>query len=379
MQITVRFAQGVTDRERVFRLRAAIYDAELGRSHSVDGDGLMTDALDETGRLLIAEHESEIIGTLRINWGGDAPFGAEDRAIYRLDTFGTVLAPAQIAIFSRFAAKPAYRGGDAPGQLIDALIRFSLGHRVALILCDCRPELTNTYFRLGMRVAGPLATTAGAGLLVPLALLLDDREHLDVTGSRIAPLLHGIEPDPVRRDTIRALLPIDPAVRMLDRAQDAPGWTRVVDALTRDCSERFPIFQNLSLEQIARLTTSANLIACNQGDVIMRQGSAGEMIFVILSGAIDVVHRGAPVTRLGPGSVVGDIAFLTRVRRTADIVAAADCRLLCLRPSTLNALMADAPALAATFLLNLARVLATRIAATTATANTSADVSELVY
>ncbi|MGI4800724.1 MAG: cyclic nucleotide-binding domain-containing protein [Janthinobacterium lividum] len=377
MQITVRFASSVTDSNRVFHLRAAIYDAELGRAHNVDGDGLMTDPLDETGRLLLAEHDGEVVATLRINWGGDAPFAAEDRAIYRLDLFETVLAPAQIAIFSRFAAKPSYRGGDAPGQLIDALIRFSLAHGVALILCDCRPELINTYFRLGMHVAGPLVTTAGAELLVPLALLLDDREHLHALQSRIVPLLHGIDPDPDRRDAIRALLPPDPAVRLLDHAQDTPEWTRIVDVLAQDRS-RVPICQDLSPEQIARLTTSANLISCNQGDVILRQGSAGEMIFVLLDGAVDVVRRGAPVTRLAPGSVVGDIAFLTQVRRTADIVATTDSRLLCLRPSTLKALIANAPTLAATFLLNLARILATRVAATTASADI-ADVSELVH
>lgn len=39
-------------------------------------------------------------------------------------------------------------------------------------------------------------------------------------------------------------------------------------------------------------------------------------------------HEGAVVRRLGPGDVFGEIAVLTSGRRTADIVATSDMRLI---------------------------------------------------
>ena len=362
MQTAVRFAEDAADRERIFRLRSTIYNEELGRGHAVDGSGLMTDALDETARLLLAEQDGQAVGTMRLNWGGDGPFGPDDRTIYGLDALEAVVPAAQILVFSRFATKASHRGGDLAGQLIDAMVRFAVAHGVRVILCDCRPELVNTYLRLGMRVRGPVVTTPATGLLVPLVLLLDDPGHIEAAGSRVAPLLQGTAPDEQRRDAVLALLPAEPAVQTLERPDEAPRWTRIVDVLARTSPERFPIFHGLSVPDIARLTTRANVIGCSSGDVIVRQGSREEMVFVVLEGAVDVVRDSHVVTRLTPGSVFGEVAFLARVPRTADIVSVCDSRLICLRPSTLSALIGGDPDVAAPFLFNLARILAVRLA-----------------
>lgn len=372
MRLSVRFEQGAADRESIFRLRSIVYNEELGRGHAVDGEGRMTDGLDDTARLLLAEHDGQAVGTLRLNWGGDGPFGTADRAIYGLGAFEAVVPAEEIAIFSRFAVKAAFRGGDLAGQLIDAAVRFAVAQGIALLLCDCRPELVNLYSRLGMRVCGPVVTTPATGLLVPLALLLDDPAHVEAVGSRVAPLLRGTVPDTGRRDALLALLPADPAVQTLERPEEAPRWTRILDVLSNTSPERFPIFHGLSVADIARLTTRAIVIGCNEGDVVLRQGSREEMVFVVLDGSVDVVRDGQAIARLSPGGVFGEVAFLVRVPRTADIVAASDSRLICLRPSTLSALIATEPAVAAPFLFNLARILAMRVAGMRATARVGA-------
>ena len=359
---SVQFAETSADRERIYRLRFTIYSEELGRGHAVDSKGHLTDQLDDTARLLLAEHEGEAVGTMRLNWGGDAPFEASDRSIYDLDALEAVVPADRIVIFSRFATEAAYRGGDLPGQLIDAMIRFAIAKGVCVILCDCRPELVNVYLRLGMRVRGPIVATPATGLLIPLMLVLDDPAWIEAAGSRIAPLLYGTEPDAKRRDDLLALLPAEPPVQTLHRPEEAPKWTRIVDVLSRQSPDRFPIFQGLSVADIARLTTRANVIGCSRGDVIVRQGSKERMVFVVLEGAVDVVRDGEPVARLTPGSVFGEVAFLAETPRMADIVAADEVRLICLRPRMLTELIGSEPEVAAPFLFNLSRVLALRLA-----------------
>ena len=50
-----------------------------------------------------------------------------------------------------------------------------------------------------MRVRGPVVTVPQVGILVPLALFLDDLGHIRSTDSRIAPLLRDTTPDRMAR------------------------------------------------------------------------------------------------------------------------------------------------------------------------------------
>ncbi len=364
MLIHVRFAETQADQTAIYRLRYQIYIEELRRKEPADHDRrLMPDPPGRKSRLLLTEHDGAVIGTLRLDWGGDGQFSAEDRVIYRLDELERIVRPEQIAIFSRFMTALDYRGGDAPGLLIDAMIRFVLAHQIRVLLCDCRPPLINTYLRLGFRVFGDLVNEASVGVLVPLILLIDDHDHMASVGSRIHPFVSLVAADTALRDRLLALLPAEPKAATLESPQDAPHWTRMLEVLTAVSPERFPIFQGLSVADVARLTSMSNVIVCGAGDLIIRQGTIDSMVCVVLQGAVDVVRDGRVIQRRHAGSVLGEIGFLVNAPRTADIVAACDSRLICLRQSTMAALIATEPGVAAPLLFNLARILALRLAA----------------
>jgi GNAT superfamily N-acetyltransferase len=366
MQVSIRFAETEADHEAIYRLLYDVYIVELGRGYQADHVGhRMVDASSRPSRVLLAEHDGQVIGTMRLDWGGDGQFSPDEWVTYRLDGLSRVIAPNQILIFSRFATRASYRGGDVPGHLIDALIRFAIAHDVCAILCDCRPHLINTYLRLGFRVLAPIVNTAAAGILVPLILLLDDRPHIKATASRINPLLDGLSANEMRCGKLLALLPREPIVETLEQPEQAPEWTRMVQLFTEISPERFPIFQGLPVEDIARLTTMSHVLACSAGDLIVRHGSTDMTVFVVLDGTVDVLREGQVVAQLQPGSVFGEVAFLAQVPRSADVVAGRNSQLVCLRPNTLAALMEKEPSVAAPLLLNLSRILAQRLAAGT--------------
>lgn len=87
-----------------------------------------------------------------------------------------------------------------------------------------------------------------------------------------------------------------------------------------------PLF--LSLDESAReeVVKLARVVNYSRGDVIIQQGEEGEDIYLIRQGSVDVrtLEGGfiVELTTLGPGSLVGEVAEVSNVRRTATVVAA---------------------------------------------------------
>ncbi|MEJ2575807.1 MAG: cyclic nucleotide-binding domain-containing protein, partial [Gammaproteobacteria bacterium] len=63
----------------------------------------------------------------------------------------------------------------------------------------------------------------------------------------------------------------------------------------------------------------------------------------------------------GPGSVIGELALLDRLQRSASAWADSDVVLLSLSPGELEKLKAQRPELAVTLLANLARVVSMKL------------------
>jgi CRP-like cAMP-binding protein len=84
-------------------------------------------------------------------------------------------------------------------------------------------------------------------------------------------------------------------------------------------------------------------------------------VFIVTHGALDVfvADDGASrrVAGMGPGEVVGDMAFLTGEPRSASIRAAVDSACLVLRAADLKLMAFEHP----TVLLRMARVLVRRL------------------
>lgn len=88
------------------------------------------------------------------------------------------------------------------------------------------------------------------------------------------------------------------------------------------------VFADLDDEQRQHIAQAAGELDVAAGTTIAHEGDFGYAIFAIESGSADVQHEGAAVRRLGPGDVFGEIAVLSSGRRTADVVATSDMRLI---------------------------------------------------
>jgi cyclic nucleotide-binding protein len=63
-----------------------------------------------------------------------------------------------------------------------------------------------------------------------------------------------------------------------------------------------------------------------RGDALVEQGEAGEEMFLLLDGILDVEVDGETVAQVGAGALLGELAVLGAGRRTATLRAARPCR-----------------------------------------------------
>ena len=102
-----------------------------------------------------------------------------------------------------------------------------------------------------------------------------------------------------------------------------------------DLLQRIPLFANVEASKLKLLAFTSERIAFEAGQVLFNQGDAGDAAYIIIEGEAEVLVNGASgpiqVALLGRNEIVGEIAILCDVPRTATIKARQ--RLVCLRIS----------------------------------------------
>ncbi len=90
------------------------------------------------------------------------------------------------------------------------------------------------------------------------------------------------------------------------------------------------VFDPLPLPALEQLAAGLRPRHVPAGEIVYRQGDAGDECFVIERGSAQVVGDGRQIATVGPGELVGEIALLRQVPRTATVraVTEMDLRLL---------------------------------------------------
>ena len=76
-------------------------------------------------------------------------------------------------------------------------------------------------------------------------------------------------------------------------------------------------------EKRQMVSDDAHFRVYNPGEMLIRQGSSDQSLFIILTGAVNVTEgaSGTILAVLRAGDIFGEMAFLTDTRRTANVVA----------------------------------------------------------
>jgi small-conductance mechanosensitive channel/CRP-like cAMP-binding protein len=170
-------------------------------------------------------------------------------------------------------------------------------------------------------------------------------------------------PDPARVPTYRFLvhqnilrnlhyanIDIPFPVRVLQRDHRTPNPS--ADAHDIDpLIQRVSLFASLTAEELRHLSAEAKSRLVHAGVALLRQGDAGDSLFILREGLLEVrkateQHPETVLDHIRPGQFFGEMSLLLGDPRSATIVAAGDAVVMEITKEAMTKLMHDRPELA---------------------------------
>lgn len=129
--------------------------------------------------------------------------------------------------------------------------------------------------------------------------------------------------------------------------------------------KRVPIFSRIAPAKLKLLAFTSDRISYSAGQILFHQGDQGDAAYVVLSGTADILvdtpAGEIKVADVNINSIVGEIAILCDVSRTATVKATSKLEVLKISKEHFLKLLSDFPEMA----VEIMRVLADRLNHTT--------------
>lgn len=369
--VTVRKATTVEEREAIYRLRYRVYIEEMNgadRHHEADARAQqLRDVWDDRAHHFYAMQQGTVVACARVIMRRDGLLECEEH--FNLERFGPSY-PDHIAMTSRLALHPEHRGSHLLKQLTCAIYQFLREEEIHFNFIDCHTRLLPLYSRLGFRAYRPGFNHAQYTYVVPLVLVVDDREYLEQMKSPFVPIAKSYESSVQGRNLLLSQFP-DAVHSLLPSGHKAARSRELMleRLLQGGVSGPSNMLDGLTLEDVTMLASLGHYVSCRAGDAVLRAGDPGRDIFLILDGRFhvtgrirhspdDEIHVSKTLTA---GDVFGEIRFLTEEIRYASVVAADHSTLLVLNARALDRLVISAPKVAAKVFRNIARIVVSRL------------------
>ena len=115
-----------------------------------------------------------------------------------------------------------------------------------------------------------------------------------------------------------------------------------------------PLFAGSNNRQLRGILEWTKEFEYGPGAAIVKEGTQGQALFVIMEGYAKVVRGRRTITRLGPGDFFGETAMLDGRARTASVVADGQVHCLRLEQREFRQFMNGDPSIAWNMLVSLA-------------------------
>ena len=103
--------------------------------------------------------------------------------------------------------------------------------------------------------------------------------------------------------------------------------------------------------------SSPDRISFAAGDVIFREGDAGDVMYAVVGGEVDILVGQDLIETAGPGAVVGEMVLIEPGPRSATVRARTDCELVPVGNKQFLYLVQEHP----TFALVMMRIMVDRL------------------
>lgn len=147
-------------------------------------------------------------------------------------------------------------------------------------------------------------------------------------------------------------------------------WDLLSVHLQTEIKRSCKLFTGMSSHQIKKAILLSTVHSFKKGELVIREGDHGREFFVILEGAADAQITPANeqtihLRRMETGDVFGEIALVSDVPRTADVVAHEDLKVLLMDWDSISRITRVYPRISARLFQNLSSILGERLAYST--------------
>jgi CRP-like cAMP-binding protein len=132
-----------------------------------------------------------------------------------------------------------------------------------------------------------------------------------------------------------------------------------------DLLKNVPLISGIESSKLEILAFASEVRSFHPGQIVFKQGELGNEAYVIESGEVEVITEGSQgeiaIATVGPNQIIGEIAILVDVPRTATVVAMTELAVLAITKEAFYRMVTAYPSVA----VEMMRELAMRIALTT--------------
>lgn len=129
---------------------------------------------------------------------------------------------------------------------------------------------------------------------------------------------------------------------------------------------KVPLFSRVAPAKLKLLAFTSDRVTYSKGQALFNQGDEADAAFVVLTGSAEVLVDSASgqirVAEIEPNEIVGEVAILCDVSRTATVRATAPLEVLRIRKDHFLRLLTEFPEMT----IEIVKVLADRLSTTTA-------------
>lgn len=367
-ELQVRLAASEAERQRIYAFRYRVLVDELGLEPAgLDRKSkLVRDPFDEVATQLYVTQNGETQAALRLLPGAAARLPAPLAAAYRMERFAGWGEHA-LSFSDRLLVGPAWRRSAIPAVLLGAAYKLLRRQGVRFDFCRCPPSLIGLFQKLGYRRYAKNYVDPEAGLQAPMVLVLDDLPHLTEMNSPFAAQARTYANRDDTAQWFRREFPEAERYVGKKMRDEERFWVYLTEQLHQTPLVGLPLLKGLSYVEAKQLLGQTTVLNVEQGERLVRAGDVGSEMFVLLSGAAEARAGGRRLAAFKAGALFGEVAFISALPRSADIVATEDAEVLVLTQDVLGQVMRAQPALAARVLFNLSLILCQRLRDSTRT------------
>lgn len=139
-----------------------------------------------------------------------------------------------------------------------------------------------------------------------------------------------------------------------------------------------PMFAGFGEAVLGALAGAMRVRRCTDGETVFREGDAGDSLFIVESGDVEIRKQGKTLAVLGEGKMFGEMAFYENAPRSADAVAKGACSLYVIGNEDFRRVILEHAREGVTFLLGNIQEMSRRLRATSRYLITVSETGKMV-